>query len=36
MNTTGTVAYENGTDFKRSATVTEYSPAAAVHHAEVG
>lgn len=29
VNTTNNVAYENGTDFKRSVTVTEYTPAAA-------
>jgi hypothetical protein len=29
VNTTGTVTYENGADFKRSATVTEYTAVAA-------
>lgn len=29
VNTTGTATYENGTDFKRSVTVSEYTPQAA-------
>ncbi|WP_121255008.1 hypothetical protein [Nocardioides ferulae] len=29
VNTTNTATYENGTDFKRSVTVTEYAPGAA-------